>query len=403
MKSSGRRTTATCDDCTPAASTGPARVCRLHLEDYQGGNGLARRALHDCSSAHRATRRGQGLRGATAGGARGAACDACPSGVYRAAPSASTHSTTQGAEERPLAEDPTATAAHASDARGTRDLDHGTYPLVGAHAAQPARLPPSGVYQGLPRSASTATSRTPGRAEPRPRGRRLPHRLRAVPRRGGSRVGRRRVGHETYPLVGAHAAQPCEACHRAASTRACPPSASTATSTTIRPHRPDHVAAGFPPIARMPRCRDPSWGDGSFDHGTYRWSALTRPACEACHRAASTRACPRVCRLPPRGLQGAQNPDHVAAGFPTDCGVPDAADPSWGDGSFDHGTYPLVGTHASSPARRVTGRRLPGPALRVRRLPPRGLPGRTDPDHVAAASPPTARVPRRADPRGDGS
>ena len=51
-----------------------------------------------------------------------------------------------------------------------------------------------------------------------------------------------------------------------------------------------------------------------------------------------------------RPYQGTTDPNHETAGFPTTCETcHKASDSSWNQATFDHGTYPLVGVHATQP------------------------------------------------------
>ncbi len=163
-----------------------------------------------------------------------------------------------------------------------------------------------------------------------------------------------RFDHGAYPLVGAHASQPCDACHSGGVYQGLP-------SNCVDCHlddyqgaeEPDHAAAGFPTTCDdCHNAGDASWEQGHFDHGTYPLvGAHASQPCDACHSGGVYQGLPSECvDCHLDDYQATTDPNHVAAGFPTDCAqCHDAADPEWGDGEFDHGTYPLVGAHAAQP------------------------------------------------------
>ena len=117
----------------------------------------------------------------------------------------------------------------------------------------------------------------------------------------------------------------------------------------------DHVAAGFPTTCET--CHDTvQWSDGKFDHSQTGWALTgshTVPprACTDCHvnnnyKLAQT-ACV-TCHL--IDYNNANDPNHVAAGFPQTCEIcHDTV--KWADGNFDHNKtgFPLTGSHTVPP------------------------------------------------------
>ncbi|MGD8439386.1 MAG: cytochrome c3 family protein, partial [Holophagae bacterium] len=68
-------------------------------------------------------------------------------------------------------------------------------------------------------------------------------------------------------------------------------------------------------------------------HPDHRYDLPADPDCYSCHI---------------EDYNEAREPNHAAAGFPTDCQqCHSPADPSWGGATFDHMLYPLVGRHAT--------------------------------------------------------
>ena len=157
-----------------------------------------------------------------------------------------------------------------------------------------------------------------------------------------------------FALVGVHATQACEVCHRNNVYRGTPrdcvgchlPNYNSA-------QNPNHVTAGFPTSCETcHRATDQSWRGGSFNHNTVfaLVGVHATQACAACHKNNVYRGTSRDCvgcHLP--NYNSAQNPNHVAASFPTTCETCHrATDQSWRGGSFNHNAvFALVGVHAT--------------------------------------------------------
>ena len=157
-----------------------------------------------------------------------------------------------------------------------------------------------------------------------------------------------------FPLVGVHASVDCDACHSGEATGfaryantpmdcwSC--HADTWQATT----NPDHEAAGFP--TDCTRCHTEfGWGGGRFDHSVTGFpldGAHRLLECSACHvdwnftgQSADCYSCHQD------DYDGTEEPNHVAAGFPTACAqCHDTRD--W-DSAFDHSAtaFPLTGAH----------------------------------------------------------
>jgi hypothetical protein len=102
-------------------------------------------------------------------------------------------------------------------------------------------------------------------------------------------------------------------------------------------------------------CHRPiSWTAVTWDHAANTGFPIgtqhTTVGCEGCHpsRRFDTPVSPDCFSCHGEDYRGAKNPDHVAAGFPTDCTVchlPNHS--SWRQGLFNH-EYQLVGPHATA-------------------------------------------------------
>ena len=162
-----------------------------------------------------------------------------------------------------------------------------------------------------------------------------------------------------FPLLGAHATVDCESCHRGAGAAQFTGLSTQCASCHIADFNNakiiDHRAAGFSTQCQMCHTFD-NWGNvnflnGRFNHALTRFpltgAHLTTPClqchvnnqfvglstqCASCHMASFTTA---------------TDPNHVTAGFPTDCSLCHST-VNWLNAVFDHSrtSFPLTGAHA---------------------------------------------------------
>ncbi len=103
-------------------------------------------------------------------------------------------------------------------------------------------------------------------------------------------------------------------------------------------------------------CHRPvSWTGARFDHaantGVPLNGAHAQAACQSCHPNGNFRAASTTCiSCHQQDYQSAQNPNHVTAGFPTNCETCHrASDTSFNLARFDHNAaFPLRGMHAAT-------------------------------------------------------
>ncbi len=156
-----------------------------------------------------------------------------------------------------------------------------------------------------------------------------------------------------FPLVSVHAAQQCAACHIGGvykgTSRTCVGCHQSVYQSSTNPN---HTAAGFSTACEpCHHADDPSWGQGRYAHTVWRLvGAHVTPTCTTCHShnvyAGMGSTCVS-CHL--AAYQQAKQPDHVAAGFPTECQTcHKVSDTTWSQGTFDHSSFfPLVGVHGA--------------------------------------------------------
>ncbi len=155
-----------------------------------------------------------------------------------------------------------------------------------------------------------------------------------------------------FPLTGLHATTACNSCHAAGYTNtptACLSCHQNAYDTTSNPN---HVAAAF--STDCSSCHTTSgWNPSSYNHSVTGF-ALTgvhaSTSCKSCHAAGYTNT-PTACySCHQSAFSGTTNPDHIAAGFPTDCSLCHTMS-GWIPAIFNHSAtgFVLTGAHSTTP------------------------------------------------------
>lgn len=152
-----------------------------------------------------------------------------------------------------------------------------------------------------------------------------------------------------FPLTGAHLSVACSQCHingRFAGTpRDC---ASCHLPDFQKTTNPNHVAAGFPTDCSL--CHSTAqWTGAKFDHSRTRFpltGAHTRVACLDCHIGGRYTGTPTDCySCHKKEYTTVTNPNHVAAGFSTNCALCHTTS-TWTGASFNHMWFPIYsGVH----------------------------------------------------------
>lgn len=155
-----------------------------------------------------------------------------------------------------------------------------------------------------------------------------------------------------YPLTGAHATLQCTQCHVNGQYSGTPTACSSChindyNGTT----NPNHKAAGFPTDCSI--CHSTSgWSPATFDHSTTGFPLTGAHAtlqCVQCHvnnnYTGQSAQC-SSCHI--NDYNNTTNPNHKAAGFPTDCTICHTTT-AWSPSTFNHNNtpFPLTGAHTS--------------------------------------------------------
>lgn len=158
--------------------------------------------------------------------------------------------------------------------------------------------------------------------------------------------------HPGMELVGGHSGLDCTACHSNGQYQGTPREcAGCHTDDYEASTNPRHDAAGFSKDCQT--CHDVfSWDNGRFDHSTTDYPLTGMHIgvdCNACHTAGIYNGLNTACfSCHSDDYSGAQDPNHSAAGFSSDCTLCHNTS-GWENDTFNHNStgYALTGAHAS--------------------------------------------------------
>ncbi len=239
------------------------------------------------------------------------------------------------------------------------EINHGSFfPLFGVHATQPcAACHKNGVYAGTSRECyGCHRTRYEQTKDPNHVAAGFPTTCELCHKATDSSFEQGLFNHSaTYPLQGVHGTLACISCHSSnvyrGTSRECYGCHRTRYEQT---KDPNHVAAGFPTTCELcHKATDSSWDQGQFSHSTvYALQGVHATlACKNCHINDVYRGTSRDCYGCHRTkYEQAQDPNHVAAGFPTTCELCHrASDSSWDQGRFNHTWFPITsGRHSGN-------------------------------------------------------
>jgi cytochrome c1 len=154
-----------------------------------------------------------------------------------------------------------------------------------------------------------------------------------------------------FPLTGAHASLQCVACHAKGYTGTSTDCASCHINDYNGAMSPPHKSSNFPTTCAI--CHTTTaWQPATFDHATTGFpltGAHSSLQCVACHTTGYTATSAQCISCHQNDYNGTNNPNHKAAGFPTDCSICHSTT-SWDNAKFDHNTatkFPLTGAHTT--------------------------------------------------------
>ena len=154
------------------------------------------------------------------------------------------------------------------------------------------------------------------------------------------------VDHSKFPLKGGHSAVACASCHDLGDP---PPTTCIGCHADDRKRAsdPDHMSAGFPEQCESCHSVTKGWKDAVFDHDQHfpLVGKHSTALCASCHDKDPVPTACYGCHVEDR--KKPQNPNHLAAGFSTDCQNCHTAT-AWTPAAVDHGKFPLTGAHTGA-------------------------------------------------------
>jgi len=235
------------------------------------------------------------------------------------------------------------------------------FPLLGAHATVPCESchqgAANGVFVGMStecitchRSDFAATQNPPHQQSSFPLDCSMCHSMNGW---SGAKFDHTAIGH--FALTGAHATLPCTACHIGGKFAGTPTACVNCHQADLQSAtNPNHIAAGF--STDCSQCHNTvTWTTATFNHNAVTGFPLTGAhatvACTQCHIGGNFATAPRTCDgCHIADYNQATNPNHVTAGFPTDCSLCHSTI-DWTSATFDHSktAFPLTGAHVTVP------------------------------------------------------
>ena len=232
-------------------------------------------------------------------------------------------------------------------------LDHSKtrFPLNGAHTAlQCANCHASGQYAGLNSSCMNChLARYEKTTNPNHAAAGLPKEC-ALCHNTTTFAGATFDHSKTrFPLAGVHVTLQCSTCHASGQFSGLNTDCASCHLTRYNATTsPNHAASGFPVTCAL--CHNPTgWKGAVFSHTTrfQLTGAHQRVQCTSCHvggRFAGTSQDCAGCHLP--RYNATTNPNHRAAGFPTDCALCHSTTQFLG-ARFLHASFSLTGAHTA--------------------------------------------------------
>ena len=235
-------------------------------------------------------------------------------------------------------------------------FDHSFWPLVGRHTTERcASCHAAGVYRGRATDCVSCHRADYDRAaNPNHLAAGFPLTCDTCHRVIDMAWDQGRFSHDTFGLAGAHASATCVQCHANGVYAGTPRTCNGCHAADYNGAQdPNHLAAGFNTSCDdCHRYTDPSWQQATYTHTALVLAgAHAAPGCATCHRNNIYAGTSRLCASCHQSdYNTAQNPNHVAAAFPTTCDTCHKfADPTWHQAVFAHTTFALAGVHATQP------------------------------------------------------
>ena len=190
-----------------------------------------------------------------------------------------------------------------------------------------------------------------------------------------------------FSLTGAHAAVSCVNCHASGYTGTQSECVACHESDYMLAADPNHVTAGFP--TKCAQCHTTSaWDPANLDHnltGFPLTGAHVSVTCENCHTSGYTGTELTCNACHSSDYAAAPDPDHAAAGFPTECALCHTTS-AWKPANLDHDltAFPLTGAHVSVTCENCHTSGYTGTSSECLACHQSDFTGAVDPNHVAS-------------------
>lgn len=153
-----------------------------------------------------------------------------------------------------------------------------------------------------------------------------------------------------FPLTGAHASVSCSNCHTSGFTGTQSACVACHESDYASAEDPDHAGAGFP--TECAQCHSTTaWEPANLNHDLTDFpltGAHVSVDCNSCHTSGYTGTASACFACHSDDYANTPDPDHAAAGFPTECAMCHTT-AAWKPGNLNHDLtdFPLTGAHVS--------------------------------------------------------
>ena len=150
------------------------------------------------------------------------------------------------------------------------------------------------------------------------------------------------INHDFFPLTQGHDIQDCTQCHTNGTYAGLSPDCiSCHQDDYAGTQDPNHQTSGFSTDCASCHTTNPGWSPATIDHDFF---PLTQghniQDCTQCHTNGTYAGLSSECSTCHQNdYDQASNPNHSAAGFPTDCVQCHTTSPDWNPTSFDHNNY----------------------------------------------------------------
>jgi predicted CXXCH cytochrome family protein len=155
--------------------------------------------------------------------------------------------------------------------------------------------------------------------------------------------------HVSFPLTLGHSTPACADCHKGGNyTSTSPDCNSCHQQNYISTVNPNHTSAGFSQVCQTCHTLNPGWKPATFNHSSFPLTqGHSLPTCIDCHTGENYKTIPIDCySCHQQNYAATTNPNHLAAGFPTNCTQCHSINPGWKPTTFDHSSFPLTLGHS---------------------------------------------------------